>query len=175
MIIRPWAGANLAVLKAEEPLIRDFRFFWDRQRQPSKDKRKKASPMLLKLLKQWDRIIEKDGIIFRQVESPERGPAWNQLLLPQKLQGDVLLSLHDNHGHQCVERTTDLIRRRCYWPGMSNTIEEYCRACERCTLAKDVHTRPQSFMGHLTASKPNDILAIDFTVLEPASDGRETS
>ncbi len=27
-------------------------------------------------------------------------------------------------------------------------------------------------MGHLTASKPNDILAIDFTVLEPASDGR---
>ena len=28
-------------------------------------------------------------------------------------------------------------------------------------------------MGHLTASKPNDILAMDFTVLEPASDGRE--
>lgn len=29
-------------------------------------------------------------------------------------------------------------------------------------------------MVHLTASKPNDILAIDFTVLEPALDGRES-
>lgn len=28
-------------------------------------------------------------------------------------------------------------------------------------------------MSHLLASKPNEILAIDFTVLEPATDGRE--
>lgn len=28
-------------------------------------------------------------------------------------------------------------------------------------------------MGHLLASKPNQILAIDFTSLEPSSDGRE--
>ena len=55
----------------------------------------------------------------------------------------------------------------------ANTVEEYYRAFERCTLAKDVHTQPRSFMGHLTASKPNDMLAIDFSVLEPASDGRE--
>ncbi len=135
------AGANLAVLQAEDPLIREFRFFWDRQRQPNKDERKEASPMLLKLLKQWDRITEKDGILFPQVESPEGGPAWNQLLLPQKLQEEVLLSLHDNHGHQGVELTVDLIRRRCYWPGMNNTTENYCRACERCTLAKDVSTQ----------------------------------
>ena len=173
MVFPGEAGANLAVLQAEDPLIREFRFFWDRRRQPHKEERKKASPMLLKLLKQWDRVIEKDGILFRQVESPEGGPVWNQLLLPQRLQEDVLLSLHDNHGHQGVERTVDLIRRRCYWPGMNNTIENYCRACERCTLAKDVSTKSKSFMGHLTASKPNDILAIDFTVLEPASDGRE--
>ena len=28
-------------------------------------------------------------------------------------------------------------------------------------------------MSHFLASKPNEILAIDFTILEPASDGRE--
>lgn len=28
-------------------------------------------------------------------------------------------------------------------------------------------------MGHLLATKPLDILVIDFTVLEPASDGKE--
>ena len=30
-------------------------------------------------------------------------------------------------------------------------------------------------MSHLLASKPNEILAIDFTVLEPATDGRENA
>ncbi|XP_073331852.1 uncharacterized protein [Pagrus major] len=62
VMVSPWeAGANLAVLQAEDPLIRDFRFFWNRRQQPNKDERKKASPMLLKFLKQWDRVIEKDG------------------------------------------------------------------------------------------------------------------
>ncbi|KAL1259055.1 hypothetical protein QQF64_009632 [Cirrhinus molitorella] len=31
----------------------------------------------------------------------------------------------------------------------------------------------QSFMGHLLASRPDEILAIDFTVLEPSSSGVE--
>lgn len=146
VMVSPWeAGANLAVLHAEDPLIWDFRFFWDRQQQPNKDKRKKASPMLLKLLKQWDRVTEKDGILFQMVESPEGGPAWNQLLLPQKLQGDVLLSLHDNHGHQGVKWTTDLIRRRCYWPGMNNAIEDIGQ--RPFYLTTELYRPPDSFLA----------------------------
>lgn len=142
-------------------------------RNVDRNERKKASPEVLKLVKQWDRIIEREGILYRQVKPPEGGPVWCQLLLPQKLQSEVLHSLHDNHGHQGVERTIDLVRRRYYWPGMNDTIEKYCRACERYMLSKDVHTQPRSFVGHLTASEPSDILAIDFTVLEPSSHGWE--
>lgn len=123
-------------------------------------------------MKQWDRIVEKEGILYRQVDPPEGGPPRHQPLLPQKLQGEVLCSLHDNHGHQGVKQTTDLIRR-CYWLGMDKTIETYCKECERCMVSKARHCRPRSFMGHLMATKPNDILAIDFTVLEPSSDGLE--
>ncbi len=81
--------------------------------------------------------------------------------------------LHQEHGHQGIERTTELVRRRCYWPGMSGEVAHWCRECERCQSAKDVQPIASSFMGHLLASRPNEILAIDFTVLEPSSSGLE--
>ncbi|XP_077865264.1 uncharacterized protein LOC144351885 [Saccoglossus kowalevskii] len=45
--------------------------------------------------------------------------------------------------------------------------------CDRCMLAKASMPRVRPLMGSMLAFKPLDILAIDFTVLEPASDGRE--
>lgn len=44
---------------------------------------------------------------------------------------------------------------------------------QRCQVAKDVHPKAVSFMGHLLASRPNEILAIDYTTLEPAQNGAE--
>lgn len=29
------------------------------------------------------------------------------------------MTLHQHHGHQGVECTLELVRQRCYWPGMS--------------------------------------------------------
>lgn len=40
-------------------------------------------------------------------------------------------------------------------------------------VAKDVLPWVRAPMGHLLASRPNKILAIDFSFLEPARDGRE--
>ena len=40
-------------------------------------------------------------------------------------------------------------------------------------MAKDVHPRAHGVMGHLLASRPNEILAIDYTSLEPAQNGVE--
>jgi hypothetical protein len=45
--------------------------------------------------------------------------------------------------------------------------------CQRCNIAKMPSRRIHVHRSHLLASKPNEILAIDFTVLEPATDGRE--
>lgn len=118
-------------------------------------------------------MLEKDGALYRRIMPQDGGKEIYQLVLPEVLREDVLTSLHDDHGHQGIERTTDLVRRRCYWPGMSQDVERWCKNCERCTLAKAVQPKVRSFMGHLLASKPLDILAIDFTVLEPSSDGKE--
>ncbi|CAB4010089.1 Transposon Ty3-I Gag-Pol poly, partial [Paramuricea clavata] len=56
-----------------------------------------------------------------------------QLVLPEILKERVIRSLHNDMGHQGLERTILLARSRCYWP----------------------------------------VLAIDFTLLERSSDGKE--
>lgn len=125
------------------------------------------------LFRQWDRLVEKEGVLYRRVRTPSGGEELCQLLLPAVLRSDVLMQLHQQHGHQGIERTTELVRQRCYWPGLSSDVERWCRECERCQVAKDSYPLAQSFMGHLLASRPNEILAIDFTVLEPSRSGME--
>ncbi|KAK7910512.1 hypothetical protein WMY93_015196 [Mugilogobius chulae] len=56
---------------------------------------------------------------------------------------------------------------------MSADIKQWVQQCERCQVAKDSAPVPHSYMGHLLASRPNEILAIDFTVLEPTRNGIE--
>ncbi len=77
------------------------------------------------------------------------------------------------HLSRGVERTFQLVRQRCYWPSMSADIARWCQECERCQRAKGVPSAPGSFMGHLLAAWSNEILALDFTVLEPSRSSLE--
>ena len=85
---------------------------------------------------------------------------------------EVLHQLHQTHGHQGIERTLGLVRQRC-WPRMDRDVQEGCQQCERCVLAKGTQPQCRAPMGHLLAAASNQILAIDFTLLEPAKDGQD--
>ena len=165
--------SDIATLQHTDPVIQEALVFWARKQRPSKDERKQLSHSALVLLQQWDRLVEKDGLLYRQVFRPDGAEVIFQLLLPAVLKTDVLTEVHQGHGHQGVERTLELLRQRCYWPGMSADVVQWCQACERCQVAKVNQPAARSFMGHLLASRPNEILAIDFTVLEPSRNGLE--
>ena len=165
--------ADLQALQATDPVIKPFLTYWRRGRPPNKVERTRESDQVLELARQWRRIREKDNVLYREVQMPPGRKAVHQLLLPKALHTEVLTSLHDNHGHQGAERTTALVRERCYWPKMRLDIDQWCKECERCVIAKAVQPSVRTFMGHLMASKPLEVLAIDFTTLERASDGRE--
>ena len=165
--------ADLQALQATDPVIKPFLTYWRRGRPPNKVERTRESDQVLELARQWRRIREKDNVLYREVQMPPGRKAVHQLLLPKALHTEVLTSLHDNHGHQGAERTTALVRERCYWPNMRLDIDQWCKECERCVIVKAVQPSVRTFMGHLMASKPLEVLAIDFTTLERASDGRE--
>lgn len=86
-------------------------------------------------------------------------------MFPEVLKVEVLQQLHQQHGHQGIECTTELF--------LSSDVAHWCKECDRSQAAKDTQPLSQGFMGHLLATRPNEILAIDFTLLEPSSTGFE--
>ena len=156
---------DIGSLEEADPLLKKVLWFWRRQTQPSAAERRRLTRPVMALLRQWDRLVECEGVLHRRIFHSEGGEESFQLLLPGVLKEETLEQLHQQHGHQGVERTTELVRRRCYWPGMSSDIKRWVQECERCQVAKDSGSVPHSFMGHLLASRPNEIVAIDFTLL----------
>ena len=152
--------------------IKQFLKYWNLQQQPScQDQKKEGGVVPVSLLRQWDWICQKDGLLYRIVHDPQEGEI-EQLILPKCLQKKVKQGLHGGIRHQGVERTLDLVRTRCYWPGMHEDITSYVKSCERCVLAKMPYPRIWT-SGNLLPSRPLEVLAIDFTVVKPASSGRE--
>lgn len=111
-------------------------------------------------------IKNKEGVLYRCTKD------YTQVLLPEAMRKQVLEAVHDKLGHQSGDRTLDLLRKRCFWPGMSTDVIDYCSECQRCTHAK--LGRPvKPTIGSMIAKKPLEILAIDFTTLEPGTNNIE--
>ena len=122
------------------------------------------------LLRQWEHLIMERGVLYRKLVDPVLGKM-KQLVLPASMRHTVLTAMHDDMGHQAVERTLCLLRHRVYWPGMCQSVTDHIRRCERCAMSRLPRTKTTS--GHLSASRPLETLAIDFTMLERASNGME--
>ncbi|KAL0198302.1 hypothetical protein M9458_006842, partial [Cirrhinus mrigala] len=167
------SAADLRALQESDPEIGRVLCFWRRKSFPCGDERRSLSKGSLTVLHQWDRLVECEGVLYRRIFRPDGREEIFQVLLPSVLREEILRWLHQEHGHQGIERTTELVRQRCYWPGMTGEVSRWCRECESCQSAKDVQPVASSLMGHLLASRPNEILAVDFTVLEPSSSGLE--
>lgn len=168
-----YTPSDLRALQEADPVLKDVLGFWREGVEPTPERKSRVPPKVRLVLRQWDRLAEREGVLYRRVFRPDGGEENLQLLLPAVLQTEVLTHLHQDHGHQGVQRTTELVRLRCYWPGMTSDVKQWCQQCERCQVAKNPAPGLHGFMGHLLASRPNEILAIDFTTLEPSGNGLE--
>ncbi len=54
---------------------------------------------------------------------------------------------------------------------MYEEVESWVKKCQRCILTKQPKIHPP--MKPFLASRPLEVVVVDYTVLEPASDGRE--
>ena len=96
-----------------------------------------------------------------------------QLLLPSSVRGELLKGIHDQCGHRGAERKELLVRERCWWLGLHQDVKQSVSECERCVVAKGPYLSVRTPMTSIQAQKPLEVLAMDLTQLEPASDGRE--
>ena len=67
--------------------------------------------------KQENRLVIRDGVLFRRTQLTAGGPTVYQLVLPKSLQHLALRQLHDNSGHFGMKKTQRKVQERVYWPG----------------------------------------------------------
>ena len=161
---------TLGMLQRSYPVLACVWHHWDTHTRPTSVTMRTEAKPVRKILSFWQQLSEKDGVLYRTIEL-NRQPV-EQLLLPACMHTEVLCALHDDIGHQSPEKTLALARTRCYWSGIVQDITDYCRQCARCIVAKEGR-KVHSAMGSLTANKPLDVVAMDFTLLDRASSGLE--
>jgi transposase InsO family protein len=158
---------DLGTLQSEDPVIGKCKNFIVSETIPKPSFVRKQNKKIQALLRQQKHLMNCDGVIHRRISDPKLGDL-DQIVLPECLKDVVLQSLHDENGHQGIERTFNLIRQRCFWPQMFKDIRSYCQRCERCAVSKIPPPKIHANMGHLSASEPLECVAIDFSILEKA-------
>lgn len=123
------------------------------------------------MAKQRSRIGARGIVLYHQLQPPVKADVL-QLLLSKYLWVKVLKGPHDDHDPQDIDRTGSPVRQPCYLPCMRHD-EWFIQQCHRCILAKAAQPE-DAFRRCLTPSKPLEIVATDFTVLEIVLDGRES-
>ncbi|KAI7797198.1 hypothetical protein IRJ41_020208, partial [Triplophysa rosa] len=158
-------NADLIKAQEEDPIIGEVKQEVETGRLLSSSKSSNASITLLQ--RQCSKLKIQNHLLYRVTYSTS-GREKLQLVLPEKYCSQVLCSLHDDSGHLGVEKTTELVKDRFYWPKMSQHVEQYIKSCGRCITRKTLPKKVAP-LNHITSSGPFDLVCIDFLAVEPDS------
>ncbi|CAI5636918.1 unnamed protein product, partial [Oreochromis niloticus] len=152
-----YSKEELRQFQSSDPTIKSFRQFWDKKKKPTYQQRKGLAKSVISLLRQWSRIIEIEGLLYRVIEDGHLGRC-QQLLLPACLK-EALKSVHDQMGHQGVEQTQNLLRQRCFWVGMYEEVDQWIKKCYRCVLTKLPQPKIHAPVKPFLATRPLEVVA----------------
>lgn len=130
---------------------------------------KSQDPNVALFQRQSTKLIVKNKIHFRTVKKESEADKL-QLVLPEKYRQMVLHTLHDDSGHLGVDRMTELLANRFYWPRMTHDISGYIKNCGRCITRKSLPQRAAP-LGQIRSTGPLDLVCIDFLSVEPDTQG----
>ena len=147
--------------------------FVDIQRRPTTVENRQFCDDARKLSKVFSSLVMQEGLLMRRWTEPGTREVLLIPVIPADRRRELFCMAHDQHGHQGAERTYQILRRRCYWPGLLEDVTVWVRQCARCQPAKRAAIPIFQPPGHLTASQPLEILALDYLTLDEASDGTE--
>ncbi|KAJ8373066.1 hypothetical protein AAFF_G00271940 [Aldrovandia affinis] len=118
--------------------------------------------MVMRILKQWDKLTVLDGILYRVTRDPVTKHKRFQFVLPDSLKSQALAGVHDLAGHQGQPRTLSLVRQRFFWYDVEKDVRSYVRNCARCVLSKTPEPAARAPLESITTSAPLELVCIDF-------------
>ena len=89
-----------------------------------------------------DRIILKDGLLFRKYYGETGSVKHYQILIPKQIVNEVLRSLHgDFWKHPGITKTIIAYREKYYYPNVAQLIREWVMSCEKSI--RELRINPQ--------------------------------
>ena len=110
------------------------------------------------------RYIIRNGLLYKKCVSNNRETGYLQFVLPKLFRKQALEACHDEIGHLVIERTTNLLKDRFYWPRMEDDIEEYVKTCPRCLRFKAICEKAE--LNIIDVTRPLELVHIDFLTIE---------
>ncbi|KAK3511522.1 hypothetical protein QTP70_008973 [Hemibagrus guttatus] len=98
---------------------------------------------------QWDLVEE-----IRRAHADKPPPAGctpSRIFVPQQFRQQVMQWVHEapSSGHPGICRSTQLTRRRFWWPSLGPDVEGYVRACSTCAQAWTSRQLPEGLLEPL--------------------------
>ena len=120
-----------------------------------------------------DRIILKDGLLFRKYYGETGSLKYYQILIPKQLVNEVLRNLHGEFGkHPGITKTIKAYREKYYYPILAQLIREWVMLCEQCLRESRINprlTRPHLQNPNEYITAPEDAMEIDLVPGLPPS------
>ena len=148
-----------AVLKAKE-----------KQAKPDTDQQKAQSLETRRLFQLWEQLVIRDGVLFRQWESPDGSKIVHQLVMPKSERETVVRDLHEGAVgcHLGESKVLEKLKERFYWPGHARDIKNWCQTCSACAQRKHPTPKNKAKLQTVCVMK---MVATDILGPSPESEG----
>jgi len=96
------------------------------------------SPATKFLVDQWEALRLENGVLQRSWVDAATGKQQWLIVAPLSRREGLLKEVHNGKtsGHLGIKRTMEKLRRRVYWVGLRQDVQEWCRTCQVCAAKK---------------------------------------
>uniref|UniRef100_A0A3B3C1W6 Gypsy retrotransposon integrase-like protein 1 n=1 Tax=Oryzias melastigma TaxID=30732 RepID=A0A3B3C1W6_ORYME len=121
-----------------------------------------------RLLKQFEKLCIREGVLCRKCIDPNTHEQLYQIVCPALKCKKIWENYHEATAHAGTGRTLATLRRRFFWVDMEKQVRGFQSGCVVCSL-KD-RSEPKAPLCSISANYPLEVVALDFLSLSRPDD-----
>ena len=158
-----WTKDDLVQFQQQDVCIGEIlRLKQSFENKPLKTEIQQVHRDVITLWHQWELLVVCEGLLYRKIEN-DLGADQFQLITPKEIRDTIFTYLHEQRyaGHFGRDRTITAVKKRFYWPGMSEDIARWCQECQLCVRRKPGPGKGKSALQQIKVYQPMSVVAID--------------
>ena len=169
-----YSTAELKKYQDNDPDIRQIiQWKMDADFEYNKVEKGKFSHDIKVMCVKWEKLLLKDGLLYRHYTSPTNKKAiYMQLVVPRELRTEIMEWLHDHKcsAHLGRSKSMNKLLQRFYWPGYKSDVARWCQRCRICQSFKPEYKPAKAPMQKQIVDKPMQRVACDFVGPVPVTE-----